>query len=150
VGVTIQLYGLYISIRDRKKNRDKTGDPWNGRTLEWSIPSPPPIYNFAIIPTVDSIDPLWAIKRGEAPKPREGYEDIHLPKNTPMGFIIGGLSLVFGFGMTWHIYWLAIAAFVGILASLITRLSGKDEHMVITAQEVKEIEAQHRHIHGVA
>ena len=71
-GVCIQLYGFFKSIMNRKKNRDLTGDPWNGRTLEWSIPSPPPIYNFAIIPTVDQIDPLWAIKRGHAPKPENG------------------------------------------------------------------------------
>ena len=68
-GAAIQFFGLFKSITNRKQNWDHTGgDPWNGRTLEWSIPSPPPIYNFAIIPTVDQLDPLWAIKRGDAPK----------------------------------------------------------------------------------
>lgn len=143
-GACIQIYGLFSSIRDRKKNEDTTGDPWNGRTLEWSIPSPPPIYNFAIIPTVDQRDPLWAIKRGQAPNPPENrYEDIYLPKNTAIGIYIGILSLFFGFGMTWHIWWMAIASFVGILALAITRLSGEDEHELITAAEVKSIEEAH-------
>lgn len=141
-GGAIQLYGLYTSIRDRKKNRDTTGDPWNGRTLEWSIPSPPPVYNFAITPTVDQLDPLWAIKRGQAPKQRMDYEDIHLPKNTPIGVYIGIFSLLFGFAMTWYIAWLAIASFIAIVACLIIRLSGEDEHEVITAAQVREMEAE--------
>lgn len=140
-GVLVQIYGLYKSIKDRKKNLDTTGDPWNGRTLEWSIPSPPPIYNFAVIPTVDQIDPLWAIKRGQAPKPTENYEDIHLPKNTPIGIYIGIISLIFGFAMTWHIFWLAIISFMGIIAFLIIRLSGPDVHEVITAEQVRQMEA---------
>jgi len=141
-GATIQFIGLFWSIKNRHKNWDHTGgDPWNGRTLEWSIPSPPPVYNFAIIPTVDQIDPLWAIKRGQAPEPREHYEDIHLPKNTPLAIYIGIFSLIFGFSMTWYIYWLAIISFVAIIACLIVRLTGKDEHEVITAKQVKEMEA---------
>jgi cytochrome o ubiquinol oxidase subunit 1 len=143
-GAMIQFLGLFWSIKIRKKNWDHTGgDPWNGRTLEWSIPSPPPIYNFAVIPTVDQIDPLWAIKRGEAPKPVESYEDIHLPVNTPMGIYIGALSLIFGFAMTWDIFWLAIVSFMGIIACMVIRLSGKDEHQIIPAAEVKKIEAEH-------
>jgi cytochrome o ubiquinol oxidase subunit I len=142
-GACIQIFGLFKSIKERKKHRDLTGDPWNGRTLEWSIPSPPPIYNFAIIPTVNHRDPLWAIKRGEAPKPEKNYEDIHLPKNTPMGLIIGILSMSFGFAMTWYIGWLAVVSFAAIIACLIIRLSGKDEHEIITAAQVKEIEEEH-------
>jgi cytochrome o ubiquinol oxidase subunit I len=150
-GAFVQFFGLFWSIKNRKKNWDHTGgDPWNGRTLEWSIPSPPPIYNFAIIPTVDQIDPLWAIKRGEAPRSKEKYEDIHLPVNTPMGFYIGISSLIFGFAMTWHIWWLAILSFIAIVACLIIRLSGKDQHQIISAEEIKRIEATfiRRESHG--
>jgi cytochrome o ubiquinol oxidase subunit 1 len=144
IGALIQFLGLFWSVYNRKKNWDYTyGDPWNGRTLEWSIPSPPPVYNFAIIPVVDQIDPLWAIKRGEAPKVEKVYEDIHLPINTSMGFLIGMTSLVFGFSMTWHIYWLAIVSFVAIITLLIIRLSGKDDHQIITAKEVEAIEASY-------
>lgn len=143
-GALIQFFGLFWSIKVRKKNWDHTGgDPWNARTLEWSIPSPPPIYNFAIIPTVNQIDPLWAIKRGQAPQPEKSYEDIHLPINTPMGLYIGIFSVIFGFAMTWHIFWLAIVSFVAISACLIIRLSGKDEYEIITAAQVQEMEAAH-------
>ncbi|MBA3957118.1 MAG: cytochrome o ubiquinol oxidase subunit I [Parachlamydiaceae bacterium] len=142
-GATIQFIGLFWSIKNRKKNWDHTGgDPWNGRTLEWSIPSPPPIYNFAVIPTVNQIDPLWAIKRGEAPAPVEHYEDIHLPRNTPMGFYIGAFSLLFGFAMTWHMFWLAVLSLIAIVVCMIIRLSGKDEHDLITAEEVKKMEKE--------
>jgi len=143
-GAIIQFVGLFWSIKLRKKNWDHTGgDPWNGRTLEWSIPSPPPVYNFAIIPTVDQRDPLWAIKRGLAPASAQDYEDILMPINTAMGMYIGAISLVFGFAMTWHIFWLAIASLIGIVICLIIRLSGKDEHEVITAAQVKETEEAH-------
>jgi cytochrome o ubiquinol oxidase subunit I len=140
IGATIQFLGLFWSIKNRKKNWDHTeGDPWNGRTLEWAVPSPPPIYNFAIIPTVDQIDPLWATKRGQAPAQGD-YEDIHLPKNTPMGLYIGILSLIFGFAMTWHIFWLAILSFIGIVVCMIIRLSGTDEHDIIKAADVKKMD----------
>jgi cytochrome o ubiquinol oxidase subunit 1 len=140
-GACIQLYGLFSSIKNRKKHLDVTGDPWNGRTLEWSIPSPPPFYNFAITPTVDQLDPLWAIKRGHAPKPEKKYEDIYMPKNTPMGLYIGLLSLIFGFAMVWHIFWLAILTFLGIIACLIFRLWGEDEHELIPKAKVMEMES---------
>lgn len=141
-GASIQLFGLFWSIKDRKKNWDHTGgDPWNGRTLEWSTSSPPPVYNFAIIPTVDQIDPFWAAKQGQTPIPEKGYENIYMPKNTPMGLYIGGLSLILGFALTWHIWWLAIASFISILACVIIRLSLEDEHEVITIAQIKEIEA---------
>lgn len=145
IGASIQFIGLFWSILHRKKNWDETGgDPWNARTLEWSIPSPPPIYNFALIPVVDQIDPLWAIKRGEAPQVSNVYEDIYLPKNTPIGVYLGGLSLIFGFGMVWDIFWLAGLSFTGIIACIIYRLSSRDDHMVITAKEVENIEMSYK------
>jgi len=139
-GVCIQIYGLYKSIKDRNINRDLTGDPWNGRTLEWTTPSPPPIYNFAATPIVDQLDPLWAIKRGHAPKPVTVYEDIYLPHNTPAGFYIGVLSLIFGFAMTWHIFWLAGISFASIIIASIIRLWGEDVHECIPAAEVQKLE----------
>ncbi len=146
IGACIQFFGLFWSIKNRKQNWDHTGgDPWNGRTLEWATHSPPPIYNFAIIPTVDQIDPLWAMKQGHHPTPEQNYEDIHLPKNTAMGLYIGISSLIFGFAMVWHIWWLAIASFIAILACIIIRLSArKDEHDVISVEEVKKIEASYQ------
>lgn len=143
-GASIQLFGLFWSIKNRKKNWDYSGgDPWNGRTLEWSTSSPPPIYNFAIIPVVDQLDPLWAMKQGKNLVPEKKYEDIYLPKNTPMAIYIGIFSLFFGFAMTWHIWWLALTSFGGILICLIIRLWGKEEYEIISAKEVREIEERY-------
>lgn len=138
-GALIQFLGLFWSIYKRKENQDKTqGNPWNGRTLEWATHSPPPVYNFAVIPTVNQLDPLWA--ENPPPKKKQTYEDIHLPGNTPAGFYIGALSMVLGFAMTWQIYWLSILSFAGILGTVIAHLCFEEKHIVITAEEVKEIE----------
>ena len=146
-GACIQIYGLFASLRN-KENIDQTGDPWNGRTLEWSIPSPPPVYNFAVVPRVNQRDPLWAIKRGHVPRPEKRYEDIEMPRNTAVGLYIGVLSLFFGFAITWHIWWMVIASFVGIAACVIVCLSGEDKHDIIPAEEVKQIEEAHlREVH---
>ena len=142
-GVCIQLFGLFKAIKERKQHQDKTGDPWRGRTLEWATASPPPLYNFAILPTVDQRDPLWAPKG--TPNIFQGnYEEIHMPKDTPMGLYIGMFSLIFGFAMTWHLFWLALLSFGGILTCLVIRLSGKDEFDLIPAERVKEMEGAGR------
>jgi cytochrome o ubiquinol oxidase subunit 1 len=144
VGASIQFFGLFWTIYKRKQHLDLTGgDPWNGRTLEWSIPSPPPVYNFATIPTVYGRDPLWSIKHGERVPPKKEFEDIYMPINTPMGFYIGMLSLPFGFGIIWHIWWLAIFSFIAIGVCIIIRLSSKDEHEVITKEEVRKTEERY-------
>lgn len=138
-GAAIQFFGLFWSIKNRKK-LPAGGDPWNGRSLEWATSSPPPVYNFAIIPVVDQIDPLWASKQSKEPKANPVYEDIAMPPNTALGVIIGALSLVFGFSMTWHIFWLAAICFLGIVATVIYRLSTPDIHEIIPAGEVERIE----------
>lgn len=144
IGASIQFLGLFWSIKNRKQNWDHSGgDPWNGRTLEWATPSPPPIYNFAITPVVNQRDPLWAIKRGEMPKVERIYEDIHLPKNTALGFYIGAFSMVFGFAMTWHIFWLAIVAFISILVCLFIRFWNKEEFDIYTADTVRQMDQAH-------
>jgi cytochrome o ubiquinol oxidase subunit 1 len=92
---------------------------------------------------VDQIDPLWAIKRGHSPAPEKKYEDIHIPRNTPLALYIGILSIFFGFGMTWHIWWMAIISLIGIIICLIIRLSKHDKHDILTAAEVKKIEDEY-------
>lgn len=143
VGALIQFLGLFWSVYNRKKNWDHTGgNPWNGRTLEWATSSPPPIYNFAIIPIINQRDPLWD-ENWRKENISSHYEDIYIPVNTPIAAYIGLFSLTFGFAITWHITWLTIISFVGILVSLITRLSRKDEHQLIKAEEVRKIEEAH-------
>ncbi|GAB3671403.1 cytochrome o ubiquinol oxidase subunit I [Salinisphaera aquimarina] len=148
IGALIVAYGIfamfmqiYVSVRDREQNRDVTGDPWGGRTLEWSTSSPPPEYNFAIIPTVTDRDPFLDMKiRGTAYARPEKYEDIHMPNSTPDGVIIAGFAFIFGFGFVWSIWWLAALAALGIIATVIVRGCRDDHGFHIPAEEVKRIE----------
>ncbi len=141
IGFIFQVIQLVVSIKQRKHNRDTTGDPWNGRTLEWMTPSPPPLYNFAILPKVHSRDPFWVMKHSKPEKPH-AYHDIHVPRNTGIGVVIGGLSMVVGFALVWHIMWMALIGMLGIAASLIIRLSNDDIEYVITAKELKKLESE--------
>ncbi len=144
LGVALQVLQLYVTLSDKKTHRDTTGDPWHARTLEWSVSSPPPIYNFALIPHVDQIDPFWAAKHRSGPPPEKPpYADISIPANGPLGFYIGVFALIFGFAFTWFIGWLVIASFLAILVCLLIRLSGIDKHELITASEVARIEEKH-------
>lgn len=138
-GVVLQNWQLLISIIQRKQHRDESGDPWNARTLEWSVPSPPHVYNFAIIPHVKDHEPFWDMKQNPVPKKIE-YEDIAIPKNSPLGFYIGISSLLFGFGFIWHMWWLAIASFVGIIALCIIRFSQDEVEEIVPSEEVRAIE----------
>ena len=132
---------LVVSIRTRQVHRDLTGDPWNGRTLEWATSSPPAVYNFAIIPVVHDIDAFRDMKeKGIAYKRPERYHDIEMPKNTAKGFLIGALTFLFGFSMIWYIWWLAVLSFLGMLFTVIARACDDDTEYVIPAAEVERIE----------
>jgi cytochrome o ubiquinol oxidase subunit 1 len=143
-GIGFQVLQIIVSFLQRNIRTDISGDPWNGRTLEWSVSSPPPVYNFAHIPEVTSRDAFWETKQtiAEAGKPpHKAYTPIHLPKNSPAGLIIGGLAFLVGFGLIWHIWWLAGAAFIGIVLTLIIRLSNDDTEYTIPVAEIEKIEA---------
>jgi cytochrome o ubiquinol oxidase subunit 1 len=124
LAILCQIAQLYVSIRTREQRRDLTGDPWNGRTLEWSTSSPPPAYNFAVLPRVETIDAFWEMKRrGLTPglTPVEpAYQAIEMPRNSPIGFLTAFFAVIVGFSAIWHIWWLVIlgflAAAVGVLA----------------------------------
>jgi cytochrome o ubiquinol oxidase subunit 1 len=133
------LLQLGYSIWKRKENRDLTGDPWDGRTLEWSISSPAPEYNFAVIPTVHSRDAFWVAKQS-GKTPVHAYEDIHVPKNTPLGMFIAAGSFLVGFGIIWHIWVLAIAGLVSVIFFIILRSMDENTERVITAAEVERTE----------
>ena len=140
IGVGFQILQIVVSFIKRAENR-AGNDPWNGRTLEWSIIGPPPAYNFAIIPEVHSRDAFWEMKQSKnttvvAPK----YEDIKLPKNTPLGMFIAVFAGLFGFAMIWHLWWLAIITILGVITTLLVRLSDDDLDYTITAAEVEKTE----------
>ncbi|MFC3912769.1 cytochrome o ubiquinol oxidase subunit I [Pseudaeromonas sharmana] len=143
-GIICQLIQLAVSVRDRHLLRDETGDPWGGRTLEWSTSSPPPFYNFAHLPQVKERDAFWDMKqRGEAYQQPSGYAPIHMPRNTGAGLIISAFSLVMGFALVWHIWWLAIVGFVGMVATYILHTFNDDVDYYVPVEVVAATEKQH-------
>ena len=152
LGVFLQALQIIVSIKNRHKNRDLTGDPWNGRTLEWAVASPAPFYNFAHDPIVDSRDAFWEQKQKGLTiqnKPavhKEAYQDIHMPRNTGIAFIISAFSLVFGFAMVWHIWWLAIVGLAGIGISILKRSFNYDIDYFVKAKKVEAIEIEHNKV----
>lgn len=145
IGVGFQMLQLIVSIRDRKKNLDTTGDPWNGRTLEWTTSSPPPYYNFAIEPQVHDRDPFWAMKHTKGGTIVHGkYQEFHMPKNSSMGFYIGVFGFLMGFGLIWYIFWLAAISAIGIIVCTIIHLSEKHPEYTVTVKEIEKIEGKQR------
>ncbi|AJY30948.1 cytochrome o ubiquinol oxidase, subunit I [Burkholderia thailandensis 34] len=143
IGVACQLLQLVVSLRDRKLpgNRDLTGDPWGGRTLEWATSSPPPAYNFATIPTVHALDEFaYRKERGLGTGKHAEYRDIHMPSNTSAGLLVGVFSLVLGFAAVWHIWWLAIAGLAGIVVTVIAYSASENDGYYIPADTVRKIE----------
>jgi cytochrome o ubiquinol oxidase subunit I len=119
-GIIATIVQLVVSIRTRERRRVPGGDPWNGRTLEWSTASPPPVYNFAVLPQVESLDAFWHIKQQGGPRPPAHYEEIELPGNSANGFVTAFFAVITGFSLIWHIWWLAI---IGLLCAAITLVS---------------------------
>ena len=150
LGVVFQTLQLIVSIKNRHKNRDISGDPWHGRTLESATASPPAFYKFAQDPVVDSRDAFWEQKQkglNIQNQPNTNipqYQDIHMPRNTSMGFVIGGFSFVFGFAMVWHIWWMAVVGIVGVIGSMIVRSFDYDIDYYVKAKEVDAIENEHQ------
>lgn len=143
-GIACIFIMFYVSIRDRELNRDLTGDPWGARTLEWATSSPPPFYNFAIVPHIHDRDEFWDMKeKGTAYKKPAKYEKIHMPKNSGAGFIIAVFSLAAGFALIWDMWWLAIAGFAGIVISWIWKSFDEDVDYYVSVEEVERIENQH-------
>ena len=146
VGIAAFLIQIYVSFRDRERLRDWTGDPWDGRSLEWATSSPPPAYNFAFTPVIHDLDAYYDMKSRNAQRPVSGFRDIHMPKNTGTGIILGGLSVAFGLSMIWYMWWLSALSFGGILAVAIFHTFNYDRDFHIHADEVKRTEDERTRI----
>ena len=145
IGVGFQILQFIVSIRQRHQNLDITGDPWNGRTLEWSTTSPPPFYNYAVIPEVNDRDAFWEAKQAAAQNGAVGspaYKAIHMPKNSAAGIVIAAFAFIGGFGAIWHIWWLCIIGFIGIVVTAITRTMNEDSERTVSAAHIAKIEAE--------
>lgn len=143
IGVALQILNLIFSIMTRSYNRDLTGDPWDGRTLEWSTASPAPFYNFATIPVVHERDAFWAWKHSDEKEvKRPKYQPFQEMKNTGVPIIIAGFALAFGFAIVWHIWWLVFLGLFGIITTMIIRLSNDDVERTVTVAEIEKVEAE--------
>src|ERR1700675_226034 len=139
---------LVASARPRAELRDVTGDPWNGRSLEWATSSPPPSFNFAVLPHVEGEDAYWGVKQraleqqklGEEPR----YEDIEMPRNSATGFISAFFATIMGFALIWHIWWMVIAAFVGAFATFVVFAWRDRGEEIIPVEEVARLDRTHR------
>jgi cytochrome o ubiquinol oxidase subunit 1 len=148
IGIALQVAQLVASIRGRDRLRDTTGDPWNGRSLEWSTASPPPFFNFALLPDVEGEEAYWGIKQrareqaAHATPPQ--YRDIHMPRNNAAGFVCAFFATVMGFALIWHIWWLVVVGFVCAYATFVV-LAWRDVHEdTIPADVVAAQDRAHR------
>ena len=139
-GIGALLMQIYTSWRDREKLRDVTGDPWDGRTLEWATSSPPPDYNFAFTPRVHDNDTFADMKKNGWKRPLDGYVPIHMPSNTWAGFVISAISMVVGFGIIWHMWLLVGISFFAMMVAIIVHTFNYKRDYYISAEEVTRTE----------
>src|SRR5262245_5969086 len=149
-GILCQMAQLYVSIRTREQRRDVTGDPWNGRTLEWATTSPPPAYNFAALPRVETIDAFWEMKRKGRHPVETAYEPIEMPRNSATGFIISFFAVVAGFALIWHIWWMAILGLLGAAITVLVFGWSDDREHEISPTEIGRLERSRMGVGGAA
>jgi cytochrome o ubiquinol oxidase subunit 1 len=142
LGILSMIVQFVVSIRNREALRDLTGDPWNGRTLEWSTASPPPDYNFAFTPVIHDLDAWSDMKKRGYERPLKGYKPIHMPKNTATGVILGVVSIGFSFAMIWYIWWLAAATFATMFLVTVIHTFNYNREFYIPAADVVRAEGQ--------
>ena len=147
-GIVLQAMQLTVSIRTRERRREPTGDPWDGRTLEWATSSPPPAYNFAVLPNVERVDPYWdmKLKARESLQPSEEphYQPIEMPRNSPTGFITAFFAVVTGFSLIWHIWWLVALGLLGAYATFVVFAWRDVTETEIPAEEVARLDRANR------
>jgi len=148
LGVVCQFVQLAVSIRQRDRLRDETGDPWDGRSLEWSTLSPPPHFNFAVLPDVHGEEAYWSTKQRAIEHDRLAdepeYKPIHMPRNSPTGFITAFFTTAIGFALIWHIWWLVIVGFLGAYATFVAFAWRDQEEYDVPIEELREAERARR------
>jgi cytochrome o ubiquinol oxidase subunit 1 len=145
-GIGFQIAQLVVSIRTRDRRRDTTGDPWNGRTLEWSTTSPPPLYNFAVLPDIRGLDAYWNMKQAAKDERKSGldYEKIEMPRNGPTGFVTAFFAVVTGFALIWHIWWMVILGLTGALITFLVFAWRHDDEFPVDPAEILSIERRRK------
>jgi len=153
-GIIFQIAQLVYSIKHREELRDVTGDPWDGRSLEWATASPPPVFNFAFLPRVTDTDPYWRMKHGSSgqnqPDEELSYEAIEMPRNSPTGFICAFFATIMGFSLIWHIWWLVIVSAVGAYATFVVFAWRDRDEDLIPAETVAKMDRANRDARGAS
>jgi cytochrome o ubiquinol oxidase subunit 1 len=151
-GILAIFIQIAVSIRNRDANRDLTGDPWDGRSLEWSTASPTPFYNFAHTPKITSMEQHWENKeRGRAYVQPAKYEDIHMPRNTSAGLFISVFGALMCFALIWHMWLVAAVGLAGAIVTFLLRSYDRDIDYYVPAAEVARIEnARYAHLKEAA
>ena len=147
-GILLMVAQLLVSIRQRVALRDELGDPWDGRSLEWATSSPPPAFNFAVLPSIEGEEPYWGVKErarkqmhlSEAPS----YEEVEVPRNSATGFICAFFATFLGFALIWHIWWLVAVSLLGAAATFVAFAWRDRTENVISAEEVGRIDQANR------
>jgi cytochrome o ubiquinol oxidase subunit 1 len=145
LGIALTAVQIAVSIRQRHANRDRTGDPWNARTLEWSTPSPPPAWNFTRLPNVERTDAYWHMKeQGVSHRTLPGsFVDLHIPRNTPVGVFLAFFAVIAGFALIWRIDWLAVVGLVGALVVVLREYWTTERERIVPAEEIATFERAH-------
>jgi cytochrome o ubiquinol oxidase subunit 1 len=148
-GIALQIAQLVVSIRRREQLRDETGDPWDGRSLEWATSSPPPAFNFAFLPEVSGEDAYWALKKrasGQTAGSEETpeYRDIEIPRNSATGFVCAFFATVMGFALIWDIWWMVAVGAIGAFATFVVFAWRDHDEDTIPADEVARIDRRNR------
>lgn len=129
---------LWVSIKHRAENRVFAGDPWDGRSLEWSVSAPPPPYNFATIPVVTGRDAFTKAKEAaRAYRLPDTYADIEVPMNSALGPVLGAIAFALAFGLVWHIWWMVSLFFVAAVVTMIVHGFARDTTRIIPAHQVQ-------------
>jgi cytochrome o ubiquinol oxidase subunit 1 len=148
VGIGLQIAQIVVSFRHREQLRDTTGDPWNGRSLEWSTSSPPPAFNFAVLPRIEDSDAYWETKqralRQHVLADEPAYTDIELPRNSATGFVCAFFATFLGFALIWHIWWLAAVSFLGAFVTFVAFAWRDRTEYRVSADEVARIDRENR------
>jgi cytochrome o ubiquinol oxidase subunit 1 len=154
IGIILQVAQLVVSIRRREQLRDETGDPWNGRSLEWATPSPPPAFNFAVLPRIESGDAYWGMKERALQQARlseePAYAEIEMPRNSPTGFICAFFATIMGFALIWHIWWMVGLAALGAYATFVVFAWRDVDEYIIPAETVARIDRANRSVRSAA
>ena len=146
-GIVLLVAQLVVSIRQREALRDVSGDPWDGRSLEWAVGSPPPVFNFAVLPEVEGEEAYWGLKHraaGQGMDEEPEYGPIEMPRNAPTGVVCAFFATTMGFGLIWHIWWMVLASMAGAFATFVVFAWRDRTEYEIPAAEVAAIDRQHR------